>query len=350
MRLRLLGVPQVFVDGWRPLRSSNHAALLCYLAYRGTWVGREEVALLFYPEVSTSAARTKFRQLLRRAKKLPGGEGLETTGERLRSLLETDVGAFRAALGQGDWAAASELYAGELLDGFDLRDAPGFESWLALERTSLHTSWREAAVKHAETLAEAQPEAAAGLLERVLKHDLLAEDVVQKLMRHRYAAGQREEALRVYEAFKLELAHELDLEPLAETEQLAALVARAAPLAQQPLRETPNKVPLTVQRPPQLVGREDTVAELLQSTRPVVLVGGEPGVGKTRLVGDAAPDALHLRCLERLRRGALLPARQPPAGQLGHTARAGGLRGRVGASGAGGRAGAQPRPRRPRLR
>ena len=301
MRLRLLGVPQVLLETWQPLRPSNHAALLCYLAYRGAWVTRDEAALLFYPEVSTSAARTKFRQLLRRAKKLPGGEGLETTGERLRLVAESDVGALREALGRGDWGAASEAYRGTLLDGFDLRDAPGFESWLDLERAALHTTWREAALKHAATLAEREAfKTAADLLGRVLQSDLLAEDVVQKLMRYRYAAGQREAALRVYEAFRLELARELDLEPLEETEQLAALIAGAQPLEPQPLRESPNKIPLTVQRPPQLIGREDALAQLLQRSRPVVLVGGEPGVGKTRLVSDAAPDALYLRCLEGL--------------------------------------------------
>ena len=300
MHLRLLGVPQVLLETWQPLRPSNHAALLCYLAYRGVWVTRDEAALLFYPEVSTSAARTKFRQLLRRAKKLPGGEGLETTGEQLRLVVETDVGAFREALGRGDWGAASEAYRGTLLEGFDLRDAPGFESWLDLERAALHTTWREAALKHAATLAEREAfKTAADLLGRVLQCDLLAEDVVQKLMRYRYAAGQREGALRVYEAFKLELARELDLEPLEETEQLAELIAGAKVLEQH-VKKAPPKVPLTVQRPPQLIGRESVLAELLQSTRPVVLVGGEPGVGKTRLVSDAAPDALYLRCLEGL--------------------------------------------------
>ena len=301
MQLQLLGTPQVYTDSWQPLRPSNHAALLCYLAYRGSWVSREEVALLFYPEISTDAARTKFRQVLRRAKKLPGGELLEAENEQLRYVISNDVSVFREALGQGNWAKAVTVYKATLLDGFYLRDAPGFEHWLDLERSALHSAWREAAVKHAETLSgQAQPDKAAALLQQILQQDLLAEDVVQQLMRYSYAAGQREEALRVYEAFKLELASELELTPLEETETLASLIAEAKPLSQHMQKETLSKVPLTVQRPPQLIGRDKAFNQLLQSTHSVALVSGEPGVGKTRLVTEVAPDSLHLRCLEGL--------------------------------------------------
>ena len=301
VQVRLLGPPSAKGDTWQPIRPSNYAALLCYLAYRNTWVTREEAALLFYPEISTDAARTRFRQLLRRTKKLPGGGGLEAEGEQLRFKADTDVQTFREALGQGDWAQACQLYRGQLLEGFDLRNVPGFEYWLDLERSVLHAAWREAAVKHADSFAaQGHHDQAARLLEQVLHQDLLAEDVVQQLMRYRYQAGQREAALKVFGQFEAELARELELDPLEETQQLAALIRQARTLTTTPPETAPRRVPLSVQHPPHLVGRENAFNTLRRSQHPVVLVAGEPGVGKTRLARDAAPLALYLRCLEGL--------------------------------------------------
>lgn len=48
-----------------------------------------------------------------------------------------DVVEFERALEAGDFPVALELYASDLLDGFFMSDAPGFEKWLDGERDRL---------------------------------------------------------------------------------------------------------------------------------------------------------------------------------------------------------------------
>src|SRR5690606_26024750 len=70
-----------------------------------------------------------------------------------------------------------------------------------------------------------------------------------------------------------------------------------------PARPPPApRAPLTVQRPPALVAREAETRRALAATTPLVLLRGEAGVGKSRLMEELAPgaQARTVRCLEGL--------------------------------------------------
>lgn len=312
--LHLLGHPYAEISGVRAeLSTTKPIYLLLYLACAGDWVGREELAELFRPEADEAAARHTLRLLLSRAKKWLGAGGLEIEPTRLRWRVRSDYAEFQASLGRGDRAAAAALYRGPLLDGFAVRSTPGFEAWLDLERTALAGAWREAAGAHARDLEAGERfEDAAALSAQLLADDLLAEDAVQLAMRSHTRAGRREVALRLYTAFRKRLGAELGLEPLAETEALAALIRRAEPLTEPTAKTTAAPVtssaktsaraavPVEVQRPPHLVGRDGVYRAVRDSPAPVVLVTGEPGVGKTRLLTELAPGAAWLRCREGL--------------------------------------------------
>ena len=300
VQFKLLGPPSIKLQNWQPLAPSNHAALLCYLAYRTSWVSREEATLLIYPDVSSDAARTRFRQLLRRARKLPGGEAIEARSEQLRLEVATDVQAFVEAVGQNDWAKAVERYKGHLLEGFSLRNAPGFEHWLELERASLANTWYGSASKRAKHLSsEGDYAGAASLLKDLHHYDALAEDVLQHYLETCYLAGRRDEALKAYEAFRLELAQELDLEPLEATQQLASTIRQAQPLERASVLKQEVKVPTSVLRPFHIVGRDEEFRQLSTATTRATFLSGEPGVGKTRLLETISP-ARWLKCREGL--------------------------------------------------
>ena len=301
MKLELFGHPQIIHEAdATPLPFTKPAYLLVYLACRGEWVTRDELVLFFRPDADESTARQGLRTSLTRARKLTWAQGLEQAGDRLRFTPESDLSAFRRALGEGDWARAAALYRGEFLAGAPGLGLATFENWLEVERAALASAWQGAALKHAAALTEAQEHGkAAGLLARVVQHDPLAEDVLQAYLRSSYLAGEASAALLAFDQFKKQLKAELDLAPLAETEALAETVKRSGNLTPT-LTQTKIEVPLTVLRPPTMIGREAEKRALPTESVRLGVVSGEAGVGKSRFVSEVVPNARWLRCREGL--------------------------------------------------
>lgn len=301
MKLELLGHPKlVMSNGAQDLPLTKPASLLLYLACRADWVTRDELALFFRPDADEKTARHNLRLLLTRARKFEWAFALEQEGDRLRFLINSDVQAFRAALGRADWQTAVQLYKGDFLER-----APGlglvtFENWLEVERSALASSWQEAALKYAAHLSECEKHHdAAQVLAQVLARDPLAEDVLQRYLRSSYLAGNAAAALSAFQTFKEQLENELGLAPLAETETLAATVKRSETLL--PLDMPTNvQVPLAVLRPPLMIGRSQEKAILLNPELRLAIISGEAGVGKSRFLNELVPDALWLRCREGL--------------------------------------------------
>lgn len=297
--LYLLDEPHIRVGGGRlELTPSRPTQLLIYLGYRGEWVSREALAGLLWPDSPEDEARHNLRVNLHRAKALPWSEGLEIERERIRLRIDTDVAHFRQALGQGDWKTAVQLHRRPFLQDFPLQDLPTLEEWASLERQALLEAWRSAAQHHAEHLQQSgQPGEASTLLLELLRHDPLAEDVLQSYLRVAYLAGQRDIALKTYERFVQELWQELGLEPMQATQELAQTLRRSLPLKVKTAKPEP-KIPLEVLKPPHLVGRTAEQARLQAALS--ALVSGEPGVGKTRLLLETFPSAPLIRCREGL--------------------------------------------------
>jgi len=301
--VRLLGTAYASEPGGDVrLPGDKRGCLLAYLACSGDWVSRERLAFLFWPDADERSAKRNLRQLLNRVKKLPLSQPLELTPSHVRWQVETDVSRFRRALAQTDYAGAVELYRGALLSDFPVREASGFEAWLELERENLHRAFRHAALHHAQALeAAGQYEEASAHLKTLLDGDPLAEDVLQRYLRVLYLGGQRDTALEVYARFARRLEEELALEPLEATQELVATVRRATPIERVPPPKTRHPpVPVSVLRPPRLVGREHAFQAVRAATTPVVLISGEPGIGKTYFLQVLLPDAAWTRCHEGL--------------------------------------------------
>lgn len=307
--LRLLESPTITADGKDyDLLPHKPVCLLVYLAYQGTWVSREVLASLFWPEEDEASARHNLRMLLSRAKQLPWAKTVESETTRLRWQVPTDVSAFREAVGQGNWERVATLHRSPLLASWRLTDMPGVEEWLELERETLLGAWREAVLKHSRNLSQqGHHRNAADFLKTLLSHDPLAEDVLALYLESAYLAGQREEALKAYETFKNLLQKELELEPLEETQALVETIRRAE--TPQSFRQTvqESKIPLSLMRPPKMIGRQAEQRLLLGGQENVILVSGEPGVGKSRFLADALPNARWLRCREGLSNVAYFP-------------------------------------------
>lgn len=203
--LQLLGIPQVQVNHNPVLITPNNPSLLLlYLAHRGEWVSRSELAFLFRPDDDETTAKEHVRLLLHRAKQLPWAKPLETTRQQARFVIDCDLHHFKKAVAEKDWEKAISVYTGPFLGDLSIADAPTYTAWLELERSDLKGAYQNALMHQAKHLeAREDHNTAAEVLNTLLKQDNLDEEVFQWFLRVTYLAGEREKALKAYEDFCL---------------------------------------------------------------------------------------------------------------------------------------------------
>ncbi|MET0228329.1 MAG: AAA family ATPase, partial [Actinomycetes bacterium] len=300
LRIRLLGELDLRRDevAVPPLGSARAESLLAYLLlHREAAQPRQRLAFLLWPDSSDPQARTNLRHLLHNLRRaLPDPDRfLEVTQRTLRwrddAAWWLDVAAFEDAVARAGQAGqavpalqeAVELYGGDLLQS-------SYDEWLLEERERLRRRYLEALERLAELLEAGREHARAiGYAERLLREDPLREATYRLLMRLHDARGDRARALRTYHACAATLERELSVEPSAATRRAyAALLPPSAEPAPEPAAGRTG--PLG--RPP-LVGRDAQRARLTGLWRAaesgaaqLVLVTGEPGAGKTRLVEE----------------------------------------------------------------
>jgi len=306
-RLHLFGTAH-----WRggrriELQDSLPGWLIAYLAYGGDWLAREALAALCWPDRPESEAQHNLRANLHRARALATawgiGDRLEAERRRVRLHIDTDVAAFRGAVGRGDWSQAVALQPEPLLSSLSFRGFALLEAWARGEREALREAWRGAVLRQAHDAERAgdAARAADGLLQMLRQGDP-TEDAVQALLRVAAAGGRRTEASAAYEQLCRHLHQDLGLAPTDATIALARALqtgVRVAQAAATPVREQ-GHVPRAVEQPPHLVGRDAERAVLSDRAHAIVLVSGEPGVGKTRLLEEACPAARWVNCREGL--------------------------------------------------
>lgn len=287
--LRLLGVPAWRVaDGpWRAL-SRKDAALLCRLALEGT-LPRSTLAAWLWPAAATPRAHANLRQRLYKLRQSAALPLVEETEERLSLGLAVRVD-LRQDADAGEIDLEAPLLAG--CDGFDgtesmqtwLDDARG--QWL-LRRPDLLAGQ---AARHEEA---GELAAALALTERLLALEPLLEHAWRRLMRVHALRGDRAAALAAFERCERTLRDELGVRPAPETIALMQAVecGAALPLARQ------GGAGVLPPRPALLVGREAPLAALharlglgVASARPLTVVHGWPGVGKSMLLAALAHD------------------------------------------------------------
>lgn len=300
VEIRLLGGYQVLRDGAPAELVPSRVArsLLGYFAvHAGRTHTRDLIIGTFWPDEPEDYGRKQLRQALYQLKRAHGIDeslGLRTTGDPIGLIpgpgAQIDVLTFEHSL---DQAAAAEharqertylesalsIYRGPLLAGF-------YEDWIHPERDRLERQVAEA-LDRAGDLAQADGEyqSALDLAYRRIEVTPANERPHRRVMRILALLGRHDEAIRHYGICKEVLGQELGVSPSPAARELrddiAAETAVSAAADAPPVSGLP------------LIGREaerTRISRLLDRTPTsrgaIVLVEGEPGVGKTRLLRE----------------------------------------------------------------
>ncbi|MFQ5856833.1 MAG: tetratricopeptide repeat protein [Anaerolineae bacterium] len=305
-------------DPLPPIRSRAARSLFAYLmTYPDRPHTRDLLAGLFWPDMPDAQARRRLSQALwqvRQAlKPLPSPQpciltdaetvqfnrqasywlDVEAFEEKLREVRETESPPPGHALSLLKEAVA--LYTGDFLAGY-------YDDWAVIERERLRDLYLKA-LNQLVLLCKAQ-----GLYEEALTHaaqltryDPLREAAHREVMRLCFLLGRPNEALRQYDLCCDLLAEELGVPPSPATTALYREIsarmeqetARRHPTPtapSSPLLEGAGAVPF--------VGRHEERAALMRAMEGalsgrggIVLLEGEPGVGKTRLLQEISGDA-----------------------------------------------------------
>ena len=149
VHFRVLGHPVVATpDREQPLAAGRRHQLLAYLACRGGWVPRAELALLFWEDHEMDAARRNLRRLLHDIRAIAWLGELEASGDALRWRPATDLATFDEAYARGDWARAARAGDGVLLDGMEFGATESFHDWLRTARERHRRRWEAAMARH----------------------------------------------------------------------------------------------------------------------------------------------------------------------------------------------------------
>jgi DNA-binding SARP family transcriptional activator/tetratricopeptide (TPR) repeat protein len=290
LRVQLLGELEAQVDGRavEPPASRRAWSLLAWLALHPGEHPRGALAARFWPDVLDTSARASLRSAawsLRRALGPAGDEALSAGRDRIGLRCETDVAEFDALRAAGRLEEAVALCRGPLLADLD-------EDWV-LEARDEHRARVGAALADLAAAAPPGPQAVAWARRR-LALDPLDEAAARDLMRRLADAGDRAGALAVADRLAERLRTTLGLASSAQTRALAAELRAAAPepeaLGVTVVARAPDGAPF--------VGRDAELAAVLEAwaavragAGAVALIGGEAGIGKSRLADELAARA-----------------------------------------------------------
>ena len=307
LRVRLFGHVAVTADGV-PFTLATPRKTLPLLAYlllhRETPLARDFLSFLVWPDETEEAARAKLRanlyDLSRILPPAPPGHWLIVDGNNLQwnpqASLWLDVDEFTAAASDPQrLEEALELYNGELL-------AQLYDEWVFPVRERLRNLYL-ATLTQAISSARRKLDfpAAIAHAQELLAIEPFREDIVRRLVGLRNESGDRAGALNEFRRFAQHVRTELGIDPMPETVAVRDAIAHGDALVGADEGEdelaTQTQGSTQTRSAPGLpfVGRHAELEQLLDAWSraargrgSVFFVGGEAGIGKTRLALELA--------------------------------------------------------------
>jgi DNA-binding SARP family transcriptional activator len=323
-RIQLCGRLSVELDGAElagQLRGRQVPLLLAYLVLsRSRTVGREELIGALWPDNAPLSQDGALRTLLSRLRSALGSEVLVGRDELVLELPEPAWVDFEAASGHIGMAQEA-LEAGDARRAWALAQVPinvasrgllpgAQATWLDARRRDLediHLQALELIGRAGLLLGGTQVSSVERAARSLIGAEPYRETGYVLLMQALQAQGNVAEGMRVFEQLRRLLREELGTAPSPEAiavhEELLNPGKRAAPVAPRASGPPPLEIELPaelrVRAGAEMVGRVQEIGAIerwLSQSREeeperVLLLGGDPGIGKTRLLAETAARA-----------------------------------------------------------
>lgn len=278
LRIHLLGTPTWHTDGASGTLQGRFALLVAYVAASGR-VTRDRAAQLLWDNKDLELARDSLRQLVLRLRKATGHAVLhQAEVVELAAGVECDVQQGLAGL------PLSELVArGEFLAGAEVTELKSMTAWIHQQRRHWYSLVCDSLVsRHDEFESHGHLRQALRFAEHVTEQAPALESGWRARMWLHFLSGDTGAAAAAHSQLVLHLAQSGAL-PSLETQRLWRTAQRAAGAPRRLHDHQPG-----LSRPPILIGRDRQLAIMSSAwelQRPL-LVRGEGGIGKSRLVDD----------------------------------------------------------------
>lgn len=290
LEARFLGTPVIIKDGQEVFFSYNKVnALVYYVLVRGTAM-RDELSGILWADRPDHIAKKNLRNAIYEAKKVLGSDIFISPRKAViklnpEAVCQIDVNIFRS-----DPENHIDLYKGDFLQGFYIKDSGEYEDWYLAERAHLREIYLEAVETQ---LWKARHEGRLGAVEKyariLITNDPYEEEVYRLLLQVYGEQGKVQQAIRLYEEMKKRFAEDLLTVPGEATEAIVAELQQRGTNPSQP------GLTASTALASQLTGRQAELDMLLQNIDSFiggnkavsVMVTGESGSGKSTLLARA---------------------------------------------------------------
>lgn len=282
-------------------------ALLYRLAVAAEAVPRENLCFLLWPDLDEATARQNLSRVLTILHAALPDAGLLIARNDAVELHPQQVWSDTRAFDQlwADWKKhgdpinlrqAADLHRGPFLAGFSLAGGSEFDTWASQERER----WTQRSLQALAVLSEVLSidkdyNSAIECVRRYLAIDELAEDMHRRLMALYGVTGNRSAASQHYERCVATLERELGVDPTPETQAVYRAILQGNLVDAVAASEPQGTAGARLSHTAPLIGRTAELRTLDEAYRQAraghgsaILIAGEPGVGKSRLMQEFA--------------------------------------------------------------
>ena len=192
LKFKLFGFPEIYKDGKKILFPYSKINAFIYYIILEKTVSRSEIAGMLWPEESEKTAKKNLRNVLYHTKKLLHKDIIKSPNNTILTFNEDFNISIDVIEFSKDPINNLELYEGEFLKGFYIKDSEEFDLWIQNKRISLFdTYYSSLQEKATSNLANGIYTEIEVLIQRLISLDNLDEKNYRILMEYYLKTGMQ---------------------------------------------------------------------------------------------------------------------------------------------------------------